>query len=112
MKRVLCTLMLLATPCWAQTGSNIGLSEYPAPKCEKPKAVDESLRPRTPEDPTEAQANVYNARLRAYNTAIRDFNSRIEVFNTCIQAYMANGNADARRIREALDAAVALANSK
>src|SRR4051812_27799956 len=109
MKRLLTALLLLATPAGAQTGSNIGLAEYPAPKCDKPQAVAEDSRPKPPpESPSEAQANVYNSRLRSYNAAIRDYNSRIETFNTCIQAYLANGNADASRIREALDAAVAL----
>ena len=113
MKRLLTALLLLATPAGAQTGSNIGLAEYPAPKCDKPQPVSEDLRPKAPpENPSDAQANVYNSRLRSYNAAIRDYNSRVESFNVCIQAYLANGNADARRIREALDAAVALANAK
>lgn len=112
MKRALSVLMLLATPCFAQPGSNIGLTQYPAPKCDKPQAVSEDLRPKVPPDPTEDQANIYNSRLRSYNNAIRDYNGRMEVFNTCIQAYMANGNADARRIRDALDAAVASVNAK
>jgi hypothetical protein len=113
MKRLLMALLLLATPAWAQAGSNIGLAEYPAPKCEKPQAVSEDSRPKAPpENPNEAQANIYNSRLRSYNAAIRDFNVRIEAYNGCIQAYLANGNADARRIREALDAAVAQVNAK
>jgi hypothetical protein len=111
-KHIMSALLLLATPCFAQPGSNIGLTEYPAPKCEKPQAVPEELRPRVPPDPTEDQANIYNARLRTYNAAIREHNGRMEVFNACMQAYMAAGNADARRIRDALEAAVALSNAK
>ncbi|HEX2759642.1 MAG TPA: hypothetical protein VHM27_03970 [Rhizomicrobium sp.] len=113
MKRLLAALVLFATPALAQTGSNIGLTQYPAPKCDKPQPVDAALQPKPPpENPSESQASIYNSRLRAYNAAIRDYNGRIEAFNACIQAYLANGNADARRIREALDAAVALANAK
>ena len=115
MKRAFYALTLLAAP-WLTTPSaaqsNIGLTEYPAPKCEKPQAVSEDLRPRVPPDPTEDQANIYNSRLRVYNNAIREYNGRIETYNACIQAYMANGNADARRIREALDAAAAMVNAK
>jgi hypothetical protein len=75
--------------------------------------VDAGLRPPPPpENPSPIQAESYNSRLRVYNNAIRDYNGRMEAFNACIQAYMANGNADAQRIREALDAAVALVNAK
>jgi hypothetical protein len=113
MKRALLALALLTTPAMAQTGSNIGLTQYPAPKCDKPQPVDASMRPAAPpENPSESQAEVYNSRLRAYNNAIRDFNSRIEAYNGCIKTYMDNGSADARRIREALDAAVAAVNAK
>jgi hypothetical protein len=111
MKRALYALALIATPCLAQ--SNIGLTQYPAPKCDKPQPVDVSARPPAPpENPSTSQAESYNSRLRAYNNAIRDYNGRIETYNSCIQTYLANGNEDARRIREALDAAVAAVNAK
>jgi hypothetical protein len=111
MKRALYALALIATPCFAQ--SNIGLTQYPAPKCDKPQPVDASAQPAAPpENPTTIQAESYNSRLRAYNNAIRDYNGRVETYSACIQTYLANGNADARRIREALDAAVAAVNAK
>jgi hypothetical protein len=117
MKRALCALTaalaLIAAPGFAQTGSNIGLTQYPAPKCDKPQPVDASARPPAPpENPNTTQAESYNSRLRAYNNAIRDFNTRVEAYNSCIQTYLANGNADAKRIRDALDAAVAAVNAK
>ncbi len=112
MKRTLFLLLLAATPALAQ-GSNIGISQYPAPTCTKPAAVDETqkLKP-PPEKFNDDQAIAYNKRVDAYNVAMRDYNGRLTAFNGCIQAYLANGNADMRRIKDALDAAVAAANAK
>lgn len=114
MKRILPALLLTALPALAQTpGSNIGLNQYPAPGCTKPQAVDESQKPRPlPEKYSDDQAIAYNKQVDTYNARMRAFNEQSSTFGACINTYMANGNADLRRIQEALNNAVAAANAK
>jgi hypothetical protein len=102
--------MLAATPALAQ--SNIGLTQYPAPKCERPPAVDVAARPTAPDNPTEAQATIYNAKIRTYNAAMRAHNDGVKLYADCVQGYLAAGKADMQRIQAAMDAAVAIANGQ
>ncbi|MBV9548166.1 MAG: hypothetical protein JO256_00655 [Alphaproteobacteria bacterium] len=112
--RILPAIILLASaalPALAQ--SNIGLTQYPAPKCAVPPPVDPALKPAPPPDnATEAQAGIYNSRVRAYNTAMRAHNDGVKAYADCVQGYIAAGKADIGRIQAALDAAVAAANSQ
>ena len=112
-KRIL-PLLLIALPAAAQTpGSNIGLSQYPAPGCTKPQAVDESQKPRPlPERYSDDQAIAYNRQVDAYNARMRAFNEQSTAFGACINTYIAKGNADLRRIQDALNSAAAAANAK
>lgn len=111
MRRFLVAALLLATtPALAQ--SNIGLTQYPEPKCDKPPGLDAVKKPTTPDDPTPAQAGIYNAQLRAYNAAIRAHNDGARAYGECVQGYLAAGKADMARIQAALDAAVAIANGQ
>jgi hypothetical protein len=108
-------LLLAAVPALAQNKieSNIGLAQYPAPKCAAPPQADASLKPAAPpENPTEAQAGIYNSRVRAYNAAMRAHNDAVKDYTACIQGYVAAGKADIQRIQSALDAAVAAANTQ
>jgi hypothetical protein len=100
---------LAATPALAQ--SNIGLTAYPAPACAKPPALDGVKKPSLPDNPTPAQAEIYNSQIRAFNRAAQDRNAAVKTFNACMQAYVAAGNADIKRIQEAVNAAVNAANA-
>lgn len=91
----------------AQGDSNIGLTQYPAPACRKPQPVTLPAPNPPPGDLTETQAIGYNKQVQAYNAAMRAHNEQIGAFTACINTYIANGNADMRRIRDSLDAAVA-----
>jgi hypothetical protein len=104
-RRALYALPLLATPCLAQ--SNIGLTQYPAPKCEKPQPVTATQPRPLPEKYTDDQAIAYNKQVDAYNAQMRSYNAQMTAYGGCLNAYIANGNADMQRIRAALDAAVA-----
>jgi hypothetical protein len=106
MKYALALLIILTMPVSAQTGSNIGLTEYPAPKCEKPKPVDAAKPRPLPEKYTDAQAIAYNKQVDSFNAQMRTYNNQMTAFGTCLNAYIANGNADMQRIRAGLDAAV------
>jgi hypothetical protein len=101
--------LLAATPALAQ--SNIGLTDYPAPKCTRPPSLDGVKKPTAPDNPTPAQAEIYNSQIRAYNTAARGRNEAVKTFNDCMQAYVAAGNADIKRIQDAVNAAVGAANT-
>lgn len=101
--------LLAATPALAQ--SNIGLTDYPAPKCTKPSTMDGVKKPTAPDNPTPAQAGIYNAQIRAYNAAAKDRNEAAKTFNDCMQAYVAAGNADMKRIQDAVNTAVGAANT-
>jgi len=115
MTRLLLPLLLLAAlPALAQTpGSNIGLSQYPAPSCQKPQDMAAVPKPAPPpENLTETQAINYNKQVEAYNAAMRAYNEQAAAYTNCINTYIANGNADMGRIRAALDAAVAQATAR
>ena len=104
-------LALTAAPALAQ--SNIGLDKYPAPKCTVPPPADASLKPAAPPDsPSEAQATIYNSRVRAYNTAMRAHNDGVKTYADCVQAYIAAGKADIARIDTAIKAAADAANAQ
>jgi hypothetical protein len=108
---VLVALLLAAMPAMAQ--SNIGLAQYPAPKCAVPPAVDPAMKPVPPPDPpSEGAANLYNSKVRAYNAAMRAHNDAVKGYAACVQDYVAAGKADIQRIQSALDAAVAAANTQ
>ena len=112
MKRALFFLLLTAAPALAQ-GSNIALSQYPAPTCTKPQAVDETQKPRPPsENASNDAVETYNRRVDVYNAGMRGYNAQLTAYNGCMQAYIANGNADLQRIQGALNAAAAAANAK
>ena len=109
---VLAALLLTATPALAQ--SNIGLSQYPAPKCEVPPAVDPAMKPVPPTDdpPSQGAANLYNSKVRAYNAAMQAHNAGVKIYAACVEGYIAAGKADIQRIQAAIDAAVAAANGQ
>jgi hypothetical protein len=109
----LCILLLAATPALAQ--SNIGLTQYPAPKCAVPPAVDPAMKPDTPDpnrNTSSTDALLYNSKVRAYNTAMRAHNDGVKTYAECVQGYIAAGKADIERIQTAVDAAVATANGR
>jgi hypothetical protein len=109
MKRALSLLLLTLSPAFAQapTGSNMGLAQYPAPNCTRPQGVNPGAKPTPPPEKfTDEQAIAYNKKVDAYNAQMRTYNEQSTAFGTCINTYIANGNADMRRIRDALDAAV------
>jgi len=104
-------LALTAAPALAQ--SNIGLDKYPAPKCTVPPPADASLKPAAPPDnPSDAQATIYNSRVRAYNLSMRAHNDGVKVYADCVQAYIAAGKADIARIDTAIKAAADAANAQ
>jgi hypothetical protein len=113
-RTILSLLLLAATPALAQ--SNIGLTQYPAPKCTVPPAVDPAMKPVAPDEnsrttaPTDAF--LYNSKVRAYNTAMRAHNDGVKAYAECVQGYIAAGKADIQRIQSAVDAAVATANGQ
>jgi hypothetical protein len=114
---ILCALLLAATPALAQSNgqSNIGLTQYPAPKCDAPPAVDPSMKPQTPDAnraTSQTDALLYNSRVRAYNNAMRAHNDGVKTYAACVQGYIAAGKADIARIQTAVDAAVATANGQ
>jgi hypothetical protein len=105
----------IATPALAQTqpaaGSNIGLTNYPAPKCDKPVIGAKKPLPLNNDQPSLSEAEGYNNEVKRYNAALKTYNAQMESFNACIQSYMANGNADMVRIRDALSSAAAAAGA-
>ena len=50
------------------------------------------------------------AAVDAFNKEIAAVNEKMAVFNVCLKSYVDNGNADMRRIKQRLDAAIAAAN--
>jgi hypothetical protein len=110
MKRFLFAVLLVAAPAHAQApaGSNINLSQYPASTCVKPAPVDPAAKPVPPQDRlNDLQAIAFNKKVDAYNAQMRAYNEQSVAYGNCINTYIANGNADMRRIRDALDAALA-----
>ena len=109
----LAVFLLAAVPALAQ--SNIGMAQYPAPKCAVPPAVDPTMKPAAP-DPSrnsaETDAFIYNSKVRAYNTAMRAHNDGVKAYAECVQGYIAAGKADIQRIQTAVDLAVATANGQ
>jgi hypothetical protein len=102
-------LTLAAGGAAAQTGSNIGLTEYPGPKCERPqKPTPPEGQPGADEGP--AAVDAYNAKVRAFNTAVANYNQASKDYGACVNDYIANGNADMARIKQRLDQAVLQAN--
>jgi hypothetical protein len=102
--------VLTTTEAFAQTGSNIGLTDYPGPNCAKPqKPVGPGSPPTLDEGP--AAADAYNADVRHFNDAVKAYNQAGADFNTCMKAYVDNGNADMARIKQRLDQAVMQANT-
>ena len=111
----LLVLLLATAPALAQSSlpSNIGLAQYPAPKCAAPPVVDPAMKPAAPpSNPTETEAMLYNSRIRTYNAAMRAHNEGVKTYAECVQAYIAAGKADMQRIQAAVDAAVAVANGQ
>jgi hypothetical protein len=101
--------VMIATGASAQTGSNIGLTDYPGPKCAKAqKPVPPGPQPGMDEGP--AAVDAYNARVHQFNDAVKNYNQGVTDFNVCMKAYVDNGNADMARIKQRLDLAVSEAN--
>jgi len=101
--------VMLSTGALAQTGSNIGLTDYPGPKCAKPeKPVQPGAQPSLDAGP--AAVDAYNAKVRQFNDAVKGYNQGLADFNVCMKAYVDNGNADMARIKQRLDQAVMQAN--
>lgn len=114
---VLFALLLAAAPALAQ--SNIGINQYPAPKCAVPPPVDPAMKPLDPNDPanpsrpnSEGDVFDYNRKVRAYNTAMRAHNDGMKAYAACMDGYVAAAKADIQRIQSAVDAAVAAANAQ
>ena len=111
MRTLLAGLMgvMVATGAFAQAGSNIGLTEYPGPKCVKPeKPAQPGAQPSMDAGP--AAVDAYNAQVRHFNDAVKNYNQASADFNVCMKAYVDNGNADMTRIKQRLDQAVGDAN--
>jgi hypothetical protein len=108
---LLCFLAVLAAgqAQAAAAGSNIALSDYPGPQCNRP---EQPVQPQPPPDENAAAAVAgYNAKAKQYNQAIAGYNSGVTAFNACMQTYIQNGDADMMRIKQRLDRAVAAANA-
>ena len=114
-KTIFCLMMALAAPAQAQMpvlgGSNIGLTQYPAPSCTKPVLP---VRPDAKAAQTTDGAAIdrFNALVRHYNEDSAAYNIAIKNFNDCMHAYVENGNADMQRIKQKLDESVAAANAR
>ncbi len=101
--------VMLATAAWAQTASNIGLTDYPGPSCAKPqKPVPPGAPPGM--DEGSGAVDAYNAKVRQFNNAVADYNKASADFSACMKTYVDNGNADMARIKQRLDQAVMQAN--
>ena len=108
----LLVLLLAITPAFAQ--SNMGMTQYPAPKCAVPPVVDPALKPPAPDQTSrttaETDAFLYNSKVRAYNTAMRAHNEGVKTYAGCVQGYIAAGKADVQHIQFAIDTIVASVN--
>jgi hypothetical protein len=102
--------VIIATgPSLAQSGSNIGLTDYPGPSCAKPqKPVQPGSQPGVDQGP--AAVDAYNAKVHQFNDAVKAYNQAVADFNVCMKSYVDNGNADMTRIKQRLDQAVMQAN--
>jgi hypothetical protein len=112
MRILLVSLMgvMIATGAFAQTGSNIGLMDYPGPNCAMPqKPVAPASQPGMDEGP--AAVDAYNGNVRHFNDAVKGYNQAVADFNVCMKTYVDNGNADMARIKQRLDQAVMQANT-
>ena len=111
MRTMLAGLMgvMIATGALAQTGSNIGLTDYPGPSCAK---LQMPVPPGPPPGMDEGAAAVdgYNAKVRQFNNAVTGYNQAAADFSACMKTYVDNGNADMARIKQRLDLAVTQAN--
>ena len=94
----------------AQTGSNIGLTEYPGPTCTKPQKPVQPPATQPGMDEGPGAVDAYNASVRRFNAAVASYNQGLTDFNACMKTYVDNGNADMTRIKQRLDAAVMQAN--
>jgi len=104
-------LLFAAAPALAQ--SNMGMAQYPAPKCAVPPAVDAAQRPKPPaNDADELEVVAYNSKVRGYNAAMRAHNDGMKTYAACVDVYVAAAKADINRIQMAVDAAVAAANAQ
>jgi hypothetical protein len=111
---VLLALLVATMPTQAQ--SNIGLTQYPAPKCAMPPDVDAAAKPEAP-NPANRSGNatevfLYNANIRVYNSAMRAHNDGVKSYARCVEGYIAAGEADIQRIESAIDALVSVANRR
>ncbi len=114
MRIPLAIFLLAAAPALAQPAiqSNIGLAQYPAPKCAvPPPAGAEEPKPPATQNPSEGQAELYNRQVRAYNAAMVARNGAMKAYSACVQDYVTAAKADLDRIQSAVNAAVAAANS-
>jgi hypothetical protein len=112
MRILIASLMgvMIATGAFGQTGSNIGLTDYPSPNCARPqKPVAPASPPGMDEGP--AAVDAYNADVRHFNDAVKSYNQAVADFNVCMKTYVDNGNADMARIKQRLDQAVMQTNT-
>jgi hypothetical protein len=84
-------------------GSNIALSDYPAPACIRPPAVPQPEKPADTKD--KAAVDAFNIKVQAYNTKIAVFNVAMTTFNACMKTYVDNANNDIMRIKQTVEAA-------
>jgi hypothetical protein len=112
MRKILTTILILSAfdACCAQAavpgGSNIALSEYPAPSCSKPETIPQPTgKPADNKD--KAAVDAFNVKVAAYNAKVAVFNTAMHAFNDCMKTYVDNANNDIQRIKQAVDASAA-----
>jgi len=112
MRKILMTILILSAfdACCANAavpgGSNIALSEYPAPSCSKPETIPQPTgKPADTKD--KAAVDAFNVKVAAYNAKVAVFNTAMRAFNDCMKTYVDNANNDIQRIKQAVDASAA-----
>lgn len=85
-------------------GSNIGLTNYPAPSCTKPETIPQPTdKPKDNKD--KALVDAFNAKVQIYNSKVAGYNVAMHAFNACMATYVDSANNDIMRIKQAVDAA-------
>jgi hypothetical protein len=107
MRKILMTLILSAlAPACANAavpgGSNIALSDYPAPSCTRPETIPQPEKPADTKQ--KAAVDAFNVKVAAYNAKVAVFNTAMTAFNACMKTYVDNANNDMQRIKQAVDA--------
>ncbi len=83
-------------------GSNINLTDYPAPSCTRPQTIAQPEKPADTKD--KAAVDAFNKKVEVYNAKVAVFNTAMHAFNDCMKTYVDNANSDMQRIKQAVDA--------